>query len=131
MRNFAFAFLILAGCSGQQPRGECGKSFCLPADAKIIARLTPVEDFNFYRMNWHGHLVEIYEGNQPMKRPEATSTTVKLPINSASTLRLYEGGGSILIRMGDDWPEFLEVLGPCSSPKQCPVASFAAELSRR
>lgn len=131
MRNSVLAFFLLASCSAQDPRGECGESFCLPADAKMFARLNPVEDFNFYRLNWRGHLVEIYEGNQPMKRPEATASTLTLPLDPKATLRLYDGGGSILIHMGDDWPTYLEVIGRCDSLHQCPVTSFAAELRRR
>lgn len=32
--------LVLAGCSTQQePRGACGESFCLPASAKLVAKV--------------------------------------------------------------------------------------------
>lgn len=132
-RRFSFLpFLLLGGCSVQQPQGECGESFCLPVDAKLVEVLAPVEDFKFYRIEWRGQPMEIYEGNQPKKRPEASSVALlNLPLDNKAALRFIDHGGSILVRMGDDWPMYLEVTGSCSSTEQCSVASFAKELERR
>jgi hypothetical protein len=122
---------LLAGCSAK-PTGACGESFCLPADARVVEILAPVEDFKFYRIEWREQSVEIYEGNQPKERAEATSNTaVELPIDPKAVLRTYDLEGSILVHMGRDWPAFLEVMGPCPAVGDCPVATFAKELRRR
>lgn len=123
---------FISGCSTSAPPSVCGESFCLPADAKLVEVLAPVEDFKFYRIEWRGQSVEIYEGNQPKDRPEATSTVpVELPIDPKAVLRRHDLGGSVLVHMGRDWPVFLEVIGPCPAEGDCPVATFAEGLRRR
>ena len=99
---------FLAGCSSSGPPPVCGESFCLPKDAKLLSRESPVEDFNLYRVEADGQRFLIYEGNSP--RREA---------------------GSIVLTMEEKWPAYLEVSGPCSNEKSCAVKSFTAKLSRR
>ena len=88
-------------------RPACGESFCLPKGAKLISRESPVEDFNLYRVEADGDRFLIYEGNAPQRSK-----------------------GSVVLTMGKDWPQYLEVSGPCSV-LNCPLKPFAAKLTRR
>jgi hypothetical protein len=112
MRNMLPTLLLLCAaaqaCSEGQKTGACGESFCLPAGAQLLSKETPVEDFNLYRVEAEGKRFLIYEGNHP-KRAE----------------------GSIVIPIKKDWPNFLEVSGPCTGPGDCAVKTFAAELVPR
>lgn len=95
----------VAACSEEPQLGECGESFCLPNEAKLVERETPAEDFNIYRVENGGNRFVIYEGNHPQRDQ-----------------------GSVLLRTGKPWPNFLEVSGPCASKQDCAVRSFAAKL---
>ena len=64
-----------------------------------------MEDFNLYRVEAEGDSFLIYEGNAPQRSE-----------------------GSILLTVGKDWPNFLEVTGPCASKENCAVKEFAAKL---
>lgn len=95
----------LAACSGGPQPGICGESFCLPSGAMLVGRETPVEDFNLYRVEEGGNRFVIYEGNHPERRQ-----------------------GSVVLTVGKEWPNYLEVSGPCASKQDCAVRSFAARL---
>ena len=129
---------MLVGCWTQEPRGECGESFCLPATATLVAKETPVHDFNIYQVEWRGERFGIYEGNHPRRQPESRSSALSLPLDPSAKLSVADGRGSVVIRIARDcragepcWPEFLDLTGPCASSDKCEVAAFAAELSRR
>ena len=132
------ASALLWGCTGQEPRGACGDSFCLPRSASLLGKQTPVEDFNLYQVEWRETRFGIYEGNQPQRADEARSTPLRLPIDDSATLYVSEAGGNVLVEIMSEcgigkscWPQFLDVMGPCRSTADCEVAAFAAELSRR
>jgi len=112
MGTFRFTVLsfvcLLAGCTRSAEPSVCGESFCLPNGAKLIGRETPVEDFNLYRVEAQGDRFLIYEGNAPQRSE-----------------------GSVVLTVGKDWPNFLEVSGPCVSKEDCAVKSFAAKISLR
>ena len=131
-------FLLLMGCSTQEPRGSCGESFCLPASANLLAKETPVHDFNLYQVQWRGERFGIYEGNHPQVSVDDSSMNTQLPIDPSAMLHVYEGRGDVLIKVSTDcqsdelcWPAALHVMGPCQSSKQCRLKDFAAELSLR
>jgi len=98
-------YFLLAGCSGVAERSVCGESFCLPKGAKLISRESPVEDFILYRVEDNGERFLIYEGNAPQRAP-----------------------GSVVLTVGKDWPNFVEVNGPCASNDNCAVKVFAAKI---
>ena len=121
--------LLLMSCSTQEPRGVCGDSFCLPTSAKLIDKKTPGEDFNLYQVEWRGGQFGIYEGNYPQGIDEPNRTALRLPIDQSASLSLSNGQGSIIVDVKKDWPNYLDVMGPCQSSQQCPLKAFAAELS--
>ena len=101
--------LLLIGCSGAaQLATVCGESFCLPEGAKIISRDSHAEDFNLYRVQEAGNRFVIYEGNHP-KRSD----------------------GSVVLTLKKEWPNYLEVSGPCATEEDCPVRAFAAKIALR
>ena len=123
--------LTLSACSAEQPTGECGVSFCIPADAKIISRVTPVDDFNHYKIKWRDSNFSIYEGNHPRPRLQQRGEKLKLDIDPEADLRIHERRGSILVRLDRAWPSYLDVSGFCGTRQRCAVADFAAELTLR
>jgi hypothetical protein len=110
---------------------SCGESFCLPAEAKLQSKKTPVHDFNLYGVEWQGNSFTIYEGNHPQSRAEASKSPLTLPLDKSATLRVLEGRGSVLIKIGEEWPTYLDVMGPCGSGTACAAARFAEKLRRR
>lgn len=106
--TIALLLASLTGCSGAARSTVCGESFCLPDGAKLVSRETPVEDFNLYRVEEGGNRFFIYEGNHPQR-----------------------GQGSVVLTTGKQWPNYLEVSGPCASKEDCAARSFAAKLAIR
>ena len=100
--------MTLTSCAGASNSTACGESFCLPDGAKMISRKAPVEDFNLYQVEEAGNRFVIYEGNHPQRLP-----------------------GSVVLTVGNDWPSYLEVNGPCASEESCAVRSFAAKIVLR
>lgn len=131
--------LLLAGCSPQETRGACGESFCLPGSAKLIDKKQPVHDFNIYRLDWRSTRFTIYEGNHPRKSAGESRIGLPLPMDGSAMLRRSGDRGSVLVNVANcqedelecSWPRYLDVMGPCASPRQCQVKAFAAQLSRR
>jgi hypothetical protein len=99
---------LLAACSQSAEPSVCGESFCLPKGAKLISREAPVEDFNLYRVEAQGDRFLIYEGNAPQRSE-----------------------GSVVLNLGSNWPNFLEVSGPCASKDNCAVQAFASKITVR
>ena len=128
---FPLIGLLLIACAGQRPTGACGESFCLPADGRLLGKQTPVEDFNLYQVEWRGTRFGIYEGNHPQRSDGGHRTPLRLPVDEAASISRVNGGGSIIVNVGKDWPAYLDVMGPCQSPQHCPLESFAAELTLR
>ncbi len=122
-------FLVAAASAGTNE--TCGEKFCLPAEAKLQSKQTPVHDFNLYRVEWRGDHFTIYEGNHPDDGAEASKTPLSLPLDRSATLRLREGRGSVLLKIGEEWPAYLDVMGPCASKTVCSAAVFAGKLRRR
>lgn len=96
---------MVAACSGEPEPAVCGESFCLPGGAKLLGRETPAEDFHLYRVEEGGNRFVIYEGNHPERDQ-----------------------GGIVLTIGKEWPNYLEISGPCASKQDCAVRSFAARL---
>jgi hypothetical protein len=101
-------FAGLVACSGPSTPKVCGESFCFPDGTKLLSREAPVEDFNLYRVEAFGERFVVYEGNAPQRAK-----------------------GSVIIPIDQGWPNYVEVNGPCASPQNCAVQSFAAKISRR
>ncbi|MDP9422352.1 MAG: hypothetical protein M3Q19_05875 [Pseudomonadota bacterium] len=125
------ALLPLVACTQVQSVGSCGESFCVPADAKLLGKRTPVEDFNIYQVAWRGSRFTIYEGNHPEGNDDAGGTVVGLPRNRAGTLRVGDREGSLIFDTQLDWPAYIDVMGPCPSIDNCPVKSLAREITFR
>jgi len=103
------ALPILAGIFiAASPQNLCGESFCLPSDAKLISRESPVEDFNLYRVQWRSNRFMIYEGNYPQRR-----------------------SASVVIKTRKTWPAFIEVSSQCGSGRDCGATALAAMLTLR
>ena len=103
-------------------------SFCLPADAALVGRSTPVEDFNLYRVRRGSGLFVIYEGNQPQRRDSAHG--VKVPLDPSASLTIDGGRGSVLLRTGRrNWPIYLEISGPCGEPGRCAALDLARAVT--
>ena len=77
----------------------------MPKEAKLISRETTLEDFNLYRVEDSGNHFVIYEGNHPQR-----------------------GERSVVLTVGKDWPNYLEISGPCASMENCAVRSLAAKI---
>jgi hypothetical protein len=91
-----------------------------------------VHDFNLYLVNWRGAQFTIYEGNHPNDRGVTPSKTpLRLPLDPSATLRLHEGRGSVFLKIGEGWPEYLDVMGPCASESRCAAALFAGKLRKK
>jgi hypothetical protein len=123
--------VALLGCAGDKASGECGESFCLPPDSSLSGRETPAEDFTLYRVERKGQSFLIYEGNHP-ERGDVARTDARLPIDPIASLAMQHGRGSVVVRMRQrEWPNFLEISGPCQSTDACPVLDLARAISRR
>ena len=123
--------LLMIACSREQSIGPCGESFCLPSDAQLLGKRTPVEDFNLYQVAWRGAQFSIYEGNHPQGKDDVGGSVVGLPGNRAGTLRVHDGQASIIFDTQNTWPAYLDVMGPCKSTEDCPVKSLAREITFR
>jgi hypothetical protein len=86
----------------------CGESFCLPKEAKLVSRESPVEDFKIYQVDAAGSRFVIYEGNYPQR-----------------------SSGSVVLTVSKDWPNYLEISGPCLSKENCAVKVFASKIVLR
>src|SRR6476660_4185141 len=102
--------LLLIGCSGEKPTGPCGESFCLPFEARLLSKKTPLEDFNLYQVAWRGARFDIYEGNHPQGQDDVGGSVVGLPGNRAGMLRVRDGQASIIFDTQNDWPAYLDVM---------------------
>ena len=123
--------LLLFGCAGDKPTGPCGEGFCLPPDAQLLSKQTPVEDVNLYQVAWHGARFAIYEGNHPKGLNDADGSVFELPVRRAGTLRVSGGRGSVIFDTQNKWPAYVDVMGPCESTENCQVKSLALELRLR
>jgi hypothetical protein len=131
MTVLLLVMLLLVACAEERSTGPCGESFCLPSDAQLLSKQTPVEDFNLYQVAWRGAQFGIYEGNQPQGRDDGSRAKISLPGGRAATLRVSDDGGSIIVDMQKAWPAYLDVMGPCQSTEECPLRSFAGKLRLR
>lgn len=122
--------LMLAGCSAATAGGDCGDSFCLPPGAALLAKRTPVEDFNLYRVQWRGGRFLIYEGNAP-DEGEGVGATLPVRHDPRAKLRRSGGRGSVALRMHPQWPNYLQVNGPCGEEDPCAVVRLARSITRR
>lgn len=123
--------LVLIACAAEQPTGPCGKGFCLPHDAQLLDKQTPVEDFNLYQVSWRGAQFAIYEGNQPKGLNDPGGSVFELPVRRAGTLWVNGERGSVIFDTQSKWPAYVNVIGPCQSPENCLVKSLALEMSLR
>ena len=131
LRTMPLIFIALLASSDAKAARKCGESFCLPKDASITDRQTPVEDFNLYRVERQGQQFRIYEGNHP-DLGAAARTPLRLPLDPKANLAVRGGRGSVLLRIRKNgWPSFIEISGPCASERQCPVVDLARTVSRR
>jgi hypothetical protein len=131
MWRLAFVLtMILASCSSETSESDCGESFCLPYDAQLVSKRTPVEDFNLYQVEWNGRRFVIYEGNAP-NETEIVATTLPLPLDPEARLRRDEGHGSVTLRMHPQWPNYLQINGSCVQGEECAAATLARSIRRR
>jgi len=122
---------LVTACAGANHAGPCVEGFCLPPDAQLLSKRTPVEDFNLYQVAWHGARFTIYEGNYPRGLDDGGGTAIELPDRRAGTLRVVGGRGSVVFDTLSKWPAYVHVMGPCQSTKNCQVKSLALELRLR
>lgn len=104
-------FLSLAACaqtdSGPIDR-DCGESFCLGKEARIVSKSSPVEDFNLYSIDFRSYKLSIYEGNNPSSL-KAQGRAIQIHGKSAHVI---SEGSKAIIRITWDsgpWPRFLEI----------------------
>jgi len=127
-----FLFLpLLTGCSAKETEEDvssrCGEKFCASPSAKLIGEQQP-EDFNTYQFEWGGNRFGIYEGDFPTLS-HSSSEPIVIAVGSHAELRIGDSLSIVSARLGDEWPRFLEVTGPCSSKDDCAVADFAKSLT--
>ncbi|WP_156457635.1 hypothetical protein [Altererythrobacter sp. Root672] len=131
MRLLALLFATtLMSCSPETDGGACGESFCLPSDARLLSKRTPVHDFNLYDVEWNGVRFVIYEGNAP-DEGEGAESILSLPLDPEAKLRRDNERGSVVARMRPDWPNYLQINGPCAAGDQCEAAALAKGIIRR
>jgi len=123
--------LLLVACTEEPSVGPCGESFCIPADANLLGKRTPVEDFNLYEVAWRDARFTIYEGNYPQGKDEAGGSVVSLPGNRAGTLRIRDGEASLIFDTQLGWPAYLDVMGRCRTIEDCPVKTLARKITFR
>lgn len=123
--------LFLVACGVDRPTGPCGEGFCLPPDAQLLSKQTPIEDFNLYQVAWRGSRFAIYEGNHPRRLNDAGGSVFELPVRRAGTLRVSDGQGSVIFDTQSKWPAYVDVMGPCQSNENCQVKALARKLSLR
>jgi hypothetical protein len=139
MRVGWIIMLMLAGCGDGQPDSgqpvTCGQNFCVPSAAKLIptrqvASFEHFGDFNTFQMQWRGSHFDIYEGNFP-DLYHGEVERISIPLDADAEFHISGDEGHIKARIGDDWPRFVGVRGPCSSRTHCAAAEAATALTRR
>jgi hypothetical protein len=132
MRLHLLLLPLLVGCGARETTRDigknCGKAFCYSPSAKLIGT-QQVEDFNTYQLEWDGNRIGIYEGDFPTLSHSPVET-IDIAVDRQAELRIGDGLGIVSVKLGDEWPRFLEITGPCSSSDDCVVAEFAKSLTR-
>lgn len=122
--------LALFGCSGSKSVGECGETFCLPADAKMVLREPPAANTNVYRVDWKGRKLLIFEGDWG-RRIQPGEVEVDLPLDPHASLLLAPPHGTVTLNWQERTPKLLSVGGVCQSLDFCPPLELAEKLKRR
>ena len=121
--------LLCTACAAHRSAGPCGESFCLPPEARLLTKRTPVEDFNLYHVEWNGAGFLIYEGNAPTEG-QGEVRTLPLPLDAKASLRRNGERGSVVMRLRPRWPNFLQIEGPCAPAGECLAATLARDITR-
>lgn len=129
-RLIPLLMLALPGCSGSESVGECGETFCLPTDAKMILREPPANKLNVYRVEWKSREVLIFEGDWG-RRVQPKAIEVDLPLDPHASLLLVPPNGTVTLKWQERTPKLLSVGGTCQSLDFCPPLELAEKLKRR
>lgn len=98
----------------------------MPLRAELIGK-QEVADFNLYQVQWSGERLGIYEGDHPdFSRQGAERISITLDPNAA--LLIDGEQAQVLARIGNEWPQFVHITGPCSSRSDCLTLEAAKSL---
>lgn len=81
-----------------------------------------------YEVKWNGSSVSIYEGNHP-RREKVEHSRLATPIDRNA--QFYETGGkaNVIIEVGGQWPQFIEVTSECDLTADCSAINLARRLT--
>lgn len=131
MRLYLILLPLLVGCSAEEAENgasdNCGETFCLPSSGRLLTK-EETSDFNTYQVKWDSKQFGIYEGDFPTLSHSPPEPIV-LPVDGDAKLWVGDDMGIVNARVGDGWPRFLEITGPCWSLADCPVADFSRGLA--
>jgi hypothetical protein len=122
------AFASTSGCSADnRPVTQaCGETFCIHGVSQAsLAKTTPVEDFNLYRIRAQDRLFVIYEGNNPQSN-EVTVGHLRANEMDWDMLRGTNHVGARTSR--GSFPQYLVVTTACSPNQECPIEDFIRDI---
>lgn len=120
-------------CTGASGPGEqaCGESFCVIGTRQgDLAKASPVEDFNLYRLQAGRATFDIYEGNAP---PTSGATIERIRVDSAEWELRREGNRltARIFRQHLRWPQYLVVTMHCEDVSTCSLRDFLRDIDLR
>jgi hypothetical protein len=131
------ACAIVLGCQASEAADIfCGDSFCIRSvNRQDVAKSSPVEDFNIYRVSYRDRVYQIYEGNNP--RPPGRLLNVLALELPEYRVALYQDGDIIEARfdrgdvdrpfaIGENPPsQFLVISTRCEDSGHCGIEQIA------
>ena len=122
--------LVSSGCTSHAKPKTCGRKFCLPPKAEIISSRSPIEDFILYEVEWNGSSISIYEGNHPSRGKVALKQLVT-PIDRNAQFYESDGKANVIIEVGGQWPQYIQVKSECDPVQNCSAIKLAGQLKPR
>lgn len=104
----------------------CGESFCISnVVARSVIKRTPVEDFNTYSFSRIGRQYFVYEGDNPIRKPNLLKTGSLMDGRKFQLLR-DESYAQLIVRIHQrKWPTYLSISTECSSNSGCGLVDLA------
>lgn len=110
LASFVLAFFVGCGVEPPQAVGTsdqpvfCGVSFCLAGvEPEKVMKSTPVEDFNWYKIEMTIGILEIYEGNSP-----DIGELQRTPVRELKSVRAWSlspsNNPAVLVEGRSGWP---------------------------